>query len=161
MKLYEIAADMRRALDGLRVDEETGELIDLPDLDGIESRFQDKVEAVACYIKELRADAAALKTEEDALKARRLAVDRKAARMVDYLARCMQSAGQSALETPRVQLSFRASEQVHVIDLQLFGTEFLRIRPPEPDKPAIRAALKAGRDVPGAELVHIDHLQIK
>ena len=37
----------------------------------------------------------------------------------------------------------------------------MRVKTPEPDKTAIKAALKNGRIVPGAELITTHNLQIK
>jgi hypothetical protein len=53
---------------------------------------------------------------------------------------------------------------VDVFDLAAIPVEFMRIPeppPPAPDKTAIKAALAAGRDVPGARLVNGTRLAIR
>lgn len=67
--LYEISTDFLKALDGLEVDEETGEITNFDAVEALNAQFEDKAESVACYIKNLTAFVADLKTEEDALVA--------------------------------------------------------------------------------------------
>jgi hypothetical protein len=54
-------------------------------LEGIEGEFECKAESVAQYIKELNAEAEAIKAEEKKLSARRKAKENAAIRMKDYL----------------------------------------------------------------------------
>ncbi len=190
MKLYDIADTYRRLMDCMQIDPETGEISTpevLDALDAQDAAFDVKAEAVACYIKELRADVKALKEEEDMLKARRYTTDRKAdslsqyladcmmqigkekvqtprcALLSQYLADCMMQIGKEKVQTPRCALPFRKNSQVQVTDLDLLVNheEFMRVKTPEPDKTAIKAALKNGRIVPGAELITTHNLQIK
>lgn len=166
MKLYDIADTYRRLMDCMQIDPETGEISTpevLDALDAQDAAFDVKAEAVACYIKELRADAKALKEEEEVLRARRYAMDRKADSLSQYLADCMMQIGRNKVQTSRCALSFRKNSQVQVTDLDLLASheEFMRVKTPEPDKTAIKAALKNGRIVPGAELITTHNLQIK
>ena len=69
VSLYEISADFLKALDGLEVDEETGEITNFDAVEALNAQFEDKAESVACYIKNLTAFVADLKTEEAALPA--------------------------------------------------------------------------------------------
>ncbi len=166
MRLYDIADGYRHLMDAIQIDPETGE-ISTPDvLEALavqDAAFDGKAEAVACYIKELRADAKALKEEEEVLKARRYAMDRKADSLSQYLANCMMQIGRDKVQTPRCALSFRKNFQVQVTDPDMLAKqeEFMRVKAPEPDKAAIKAALKSGRVIQGAALVMTHHLQIK
>lgn len=67
VSLYEISADFLKALDGLEVDEETGEIMNFDAVEALDAQFEDKAESVACYIKNLSAFAADLKAEEENL----------------------------------------------------------------------------------------------
>lgn len=58
-------------------------------------------------------------------------------------------------------LSIHKSEAVDVPDVFAVPDEFWRIRDPEPNKDAIKAALKEGRDIPGARLKISESLQIR
>ena len=59
MNLYEINAEIMAC-----VDEETGEIIDTVKLDQLQMVFGEKVEGIALYIKNLAAEAAAIKAIE-------------------------------------------------------------------------------------------------
>jgi ssDNA-binding Zn-finger/Zn-ribbon topoisomerase 1 len=72
MNLYEIAA----AITAL-VDPETGELLDFDAFDALNLERERKIENIGCWIKDLSAEAAAIKAEEDALKKRREALESK------------------------------------------------------------------------------------
>ena len=65
VSLYEISADFLKALDGLEVDEETGEIMNFDAVEALDAQFEDKAESVACYIKNLSAFVADLKAEEE------------------------------------------------------------------------------------------------
>lgn len=77
VSLYEISADFLKALDGLEVDEETGEITNFDAVEALNAQFEDKAESVACYIKNLTAFVDDLKTEESALAARRKTAERR------------------------------------------------------------------------------------
>ena len=66
--------------------------------------------------------------------------------------------------TPKVAVSWRKSEAVE-IGMSFFSTDanerFLRYKEPDPDKAAIKAALKAGEEITGAELVTNLNMTIK
>ena len=63
VSLYEISADFLKALDGLEVDEETGEIMNFDAVEALDAQFEDKAESVACYIKNLSSFAADLKPQ--------------------------------------------------------------------------------------------------
>lgn len=44
--LYEISADFLKALDGLEVDEETGEIVNFDAVESLNAQFEDKAESV-------------------------------------------------------------------------------------------------------------------
>jgi hypothetical protein len=162
LSLYAIDQAVLTVLEnGLVFDEETGEvLFDEDNFTSLEGARNDKLEAVALYVKQLEAEAAAVRAEEKTLAARRQAKERKAERLREYVARSMQAFGDVKLETARCALSFRKSETVELTDPERVPTTFVSYQP-KIDKAAIRKALKAGEDVQGAELVTRQNLQIK
>lgn len=89
VSLYEISADFLKALDGLEVNEETGEITNFDAVEALNAQFEDKAESVACYIKNLTAFVADLKTEEDALAARRKMAERRVDSVKKYLTSCI------------------------------------------------------------------------
>ena len=72
MKLYEIN---NAILDC--IDMETGEIIDIDKLNKLEFEREAKIEGVACWIKDLKAEAEAIKTEKQALAERQKVAENK------------------------------------------------------------------------------------
>ena len=160
MRLYEINAALEALLE--QVDPETGELTcDLDALETLTIERDVKLEGLALYCKNCDAEAKAIREEEKALAERRKALENKAARAKDFLE--SQLAGEK-FQTAKVAVSYRRSEQVE-IGMGFFADErnerFLRYKDPEADKTAIKAAIKAGETVPGAEIVSKVNMQIK
>ena len=166
MKLYEITATYQDFLNAVESGEIPEEAI-ADTLEGLDGVFEEKADNIACMIKSLLADAAAIKAERASLEARQKAAEKAADRMKDYLSNAMQTLGKTKLETARNALYFRKSTGLH-IDLGFADnlTEeqrnaFLRHKEPEVDKTAVKNALKAGETIPGAWLEDKQNLQIK
>lgn len=102
-------------------------------------------------------------TRLQALKAHRVKV---AAGLRQYLLDNMQRAGIERIECPLFQISIRKNPPaVDVFDVINLPSEFMVVPEPKPpvaapDKKAIAAALKAGREVAGARLVQGVRLNI-
>lgn len=82
--LYELDAKIRDF--PFEVDPDTGELLNVAALDALKMERNQKLENIACFYKNVSADAAAIKAEEAALKKRREALERTAERLKSYLA---------------------------------------------------------------------------
>ena len=120
--------------------------------------FDDKVEGIALWIKDLLSDAAAIKAEKDKLNERQKVCENKAKNLKEYLSGFL--AGQK-FKTPRVAISYRKSESVNVSDIWKIPDDYLKYKDPEPDKTKIKSALKAGVSIPGVELIENRNIQIK
>lgn len=171
MNLYQINEEIRYICDNaVSVDTETGEITDngvAAMLENLHAQEEEKLDNTACYVKNLLAEAAALRDEEKALAARRQAKERKAAHLQAYLSGYMVKAGRERFESPRCALSFRRSQRVEIVDKDLLAAysviqpDVYRYRDPEVNKSFIAKLLKGGDNVPGAELVDGQNLQIK
>ena len=167
MKLYEISEmyhDFMFAYENGEIPEDAF----YDTLEAIETSFTDKCDNVACMVKEYEAAAAAIKEEIRKLQERMKTKENQAARLREYIASCMTSMKVRSIESPRVRLSFRASEAVEVEDeeklinyLQAAHEDFLTYKAPAVNKTAIKAAIKDGEEIPGAQLVKRENLQIK
>lgn len=153
MTLYEIDAAILDCIDA-----ETGEVVDADKLNDLQMEREKKVEAVALWIKDLTAEAAALKAEKQAFSERQAAAEKKAESLRKWLSDAL--AGQK-FKTTRVAVSFRKTESVDVPDVWALGDEYLKFADPTPDKQKIKAALKAGEAVTGAALVEGQSMTIK
>lgn len=165
MNLYEIHSRISAILDaGIVVDDETGEVLaDVSDLESLQMAFEEKLENTICYYKNLKADAAAIRQEEQALAARRKSNESRAAGLERYIQSCMGSYGLQKFETPRCKASLTHSKSVEIADDVFFSLapqEYVRIKK-EADKAAIKKAISAGADIPGACIVENERLTIK
>ena len=150
MTIYEIDQAIMEC-----VDIETGEIIDTEQLDKLQMERDAKLENVACWIKDLKAEAEALKNEKQALAERQKVAENKAESLKKWLAYALQG---EKFKTPKCAISFRKSEAVEVTDeglnnLMKEHDELLTYKAPEPNKTAIKQALKDGLNVEGVQLV--------
>lgn len=155
MNLYEIDAAIA---EGIEVDEDTGEILNIEYLDELRMEKNQKIENIACFIKNLDSDAEALKAEIKTLQARMKTKQNKAASLRDYLAGNLD--GQK-FESARCAIGWRRSEQVVITDGAELPDEYLRYKETEADKTAIKKALKAGIEISGASLETHLNMQIK
>lgn len=164
MKLYELAQMMDMVINGgLVFDEETGEvLFDSSNLDELEAALDAKIEACCIVVKETEAEAEAIKAEEKRLKARRERKEKEAARLREYVQRCMEQSGARKIDTPRVCVTSRSSKYVNVYDEAKVPRMFMAEKITESvDKKAVREAIKDGIEVPGCELSERISLKIE
>lgn len=95
-------------------DAEHGDTITLAEaLDRLAIDRDTKAENIGLWVKDLTAEAAAIKAEEAALAKRRKSAERRAESLKSYLADCL--AGEK-FKTARVSISFRHSTAVEITD---------------------------------------------
>lgn len=156
MKLYDIDIEIRNLLSQANDDGEISD--DVADrLTELAIAREAKIEGAACFVKELDAEAVAIRNEEKALADRRKALESKAEHITNWLDYVL---GGEKFSTPRVALSYRSSKAVEVTDVTLLPADYVRTKI-EPDKVALAADLKAGQAIPGAYLIERRRLQIK
>ncbi len=140
------------------IDEETGEIMNTMQLDELEMARDEKAENVALFVKNLRAEAEAIKAEEKALASRRRQTERKAESLAEYLQYCLDG---DKLRTPKVAVSYRKSQRVECDDIGAVPEKYLRFKAPELDKTAIKEALKHGETDTGCRLEEYTSMSIK
>lgn len=156
MKLYEYAESYRYLLDQVESGEYTED--DVRDtLEAIGISTTEAVEQVGKIILEADAGAATLKAEEDRVKARRMALERKEAALKEYLKNALKMMGERKVKTPLITVSIRKNPDSVQLTPQFVQwamtsgrDDLLRYKEPEPDKRKILEALKAGEDLPAA-----------
>lgn len=161
--LYTIAHEYRQACDVLAdmdLDEQT--LSDT--LESLSGDLEAKALNVAAFLRGLEATAASIKEAEASMKKRRESMERRADSLREYLLGAMQHTGIRKISSPHFDLAIRAKPaSVEIEDAAQIPADLLRVpepKPAEPDKKAVAAAIKAGRDVPGARLVGGERLHI-
>lgn len=164
LSLYTIAQEHRAMVEALMATDSDAQTI----ADTIEAEsypLEVKAQNVAYAIKNLDATAAAIKAAEAEMAARRKAIENRVMHLREYTKTCMEIAGVSKIECPHFALSIKANPpSVDIFEPSMIPAEFMRQPEPPPaapDKAAIKEAIKAGRDVPGAMLAQGTRLDIK
>ena len=163
-KLYEINEDIERCImEG--TDFETGEFNAFDELNALQIERDAKLEGVALYIKDCRAEATAIKTELDNLKIRMDRLTRNADGAQDWLANAL--AGQK-FSTSKVECSFRKSEAIECDDdfcdyaYGIGQYDFImHTEINKPNKQKIKAFLKNGGELDHCRIVEKQNIQIK
>ena len=158
MKLYEIDEAIMNLFDP-----ETGECVDYEALESLQMERDRKIEGIALWIKDLEADAVKIRNEEKALAERRRSMESKADNLTKFLAGVVGEGNR--FSTSKCAISWRKSESVRVDFEELkqdpLADNYLRYKDPEIDKAAIKAAIKDGKTVLGAELVTNNNIQLR
>lgn len=161
-KLYEIEADLANLieLDADRFcDGETGEIVSREAFDALQVEWKDKVEAVALGYKNEKAEAEKIKAEIDNLTERKKRHEKRAEGYKNFLQNVL--AGQK-FETGKAAVTYRTTKDVvNVTNISLLPKEYLRFAEPEPNKIAIKEAIKSGKKVDGAELVDKTSMSVR
>ena len=161
IKLHEIPAALAGMLDLIQVDEETGE-IEPATLESVQIASEEKIIATAMYIRRLDALNKATKETIQDLQERVRADGKRIEALKWLMTKAMDSLQYTEVKSPEVTLRFRKSSSVEITDSELLPEQFLRTKTVvEPDKTAIKNALKAGEKIQGAQLVESRNLQIK
>ena len=166
MKLYEIAADYQRFIEAVENGEIPEEVI-ADTLESITAELEDKADNIACLIKNLTAEAGAIKAEEENLSSRRKTKENQIKRMKEYLSDVLQKSGFTKLETARNKISFRKSESVGIEDETAFikwaaehNESFLTYKDPTINKTEIKKALANGEEIAGVSIECKQNIQI-
>lgn len=165
MKLYEIANDYLALLQAIDEGEIPEEAI-ADTLEAIEGEIEVKADNLACLLKTLDAEAAAIKAEEKALAERRKQKEKAGERIKSYLSDVLQRLSIDKLETARNKITFRKSDSVVVNDNFILWArenraDLLNFSEPTANKTAIKAALKEGAEIEGAYIESKQNIQIK
>ena len=151
MTLYEINSEIMSC-----IDMETGEGIDTEKRNELQMERDAKIENVALWIKELKAEAEAIKNEKQALAERQRVAENKAESLKNWLAYALNG---EKFKTAKCSISYRNSESVEVTEegleaLMREHEDLLTYKLPEPNKKAIKDAIKNdGLTVAGVQLL--------
>ena len=155
MTLYEIEAEIMDC-----IDQETGEVIDIDRLNALEMERDKKISNVACWIKDLRAEAEAIKNEKQALDKRQKAAENKAESLKEWLQSILQG---EKFKDSRCSISYRKSERVDFSDSFDYNTlpDYMKKVTIEPKKTEIKEFLKAGGEIAGVSIEENTSMTIK
>ena len=151
MNLYEISKEMMAC-----INEETGE-IESEKLEELELEFQAKVENAGLWIKNLKAEAEALKNEKMVFAERQKSVENKVEALKKYLSNAL---GGNKFKTEKISISFRKSKAVEINDEFMIPEKYIEYQR-KISKKAIIDDLKKDIEVGGCYLVENNNIQIK
>jgi hypothetical protein len=164
LSLYQIAHEYRALVDHL-MDTQTDAQAIADTLEGEAYPLEVKAQNVAYAVKNLEATAAAIKAAEQEMAERRKVTEKRAEQLREYAKTCMEVAGVSKIECPHFALTIKKNPAaVDIFEAALIPQSFMKMPeppPPSPDKAAIKAAIQAGNEVPGAQLSQGTRLDIK
>jgi len=160
--LYEIDNDLRVIMDNAEKEaaENEGEisLVLSAQLDTLQQEREVKIGNICRYYKSLQAEAEMVKEESKNLAERARSTEGKAEALKNYLARFMPAGEKFADINSKV--SWRKSEALDADPLAVIPEEYQRVKI-EPDKTAMKDALKKGVVIEGFKLVEKQNIQIK
>ncbi len=157
MNLYELSQNYLAVQD---MDLEPETLKDT--LDSIEEAFEVKAENIAKWIRNLEADKKAFEEEEKRFKEKKQAADNRIKSLKLYLEDNMRLTGKTKFKAGFFSFAIQNNPpSVEVFDEALIPKQFLIAQPVKIDRAGIKELLKAGEEVPGAELKHSSGLRIR
>ncbi len=157
MKLYEIDERIQNFFLN-NIDEETGEVLNYEELENLKMQREEKIENIALAYKNYLSDVKALKEEKEKLAKRQKQAEKSAESCKKYLEYALQG---ELLQTSKVAISYRKSEVVVIEDGAELADDYLIFKSPEPNKTAIKNALKNGELIQGCSVEEKNNIQIK
>lgn len=164
MTLYELTSeylDLLAMLEDPDVDED---LIN-DTLEGIDGELEAKADGYARVMRQMDADAKAIKAEEERLANRRKSMENRSAALKSRLQQMMEITGKVKFKTELFSFGIQKNPAAVVIDEQYIENIpecYLIIQEPKIDKQKIKEDLKAGLDLEGiAHLEQTESLRIR
>lgn len=151
--LYEIQEDILSC-----IDLKTGEIIDVERLHGLQMERRQKIRNIACWIKNLLADARAYEEEEKTFASRKMAAKNKADRLKQYLSDCLHG---EKIQDKEFSIGWRKSQRIHIDEGAAIPPAYLIPAPDKVDKQGLKDALRQGVLLPGITLMEYNNIQIQ
>lgn len=162
MKLYEIPEEYRKVLEGVQVDEETGEILGTDALVEFAGDLNETIKNTGLYLFELDSEAQQIDAQIKRLKARKDGMKRRAETLKNLMLDAMTSTGLKKVSDPLVTVYLRKSTSTIVDNMELIPKDLLRVKvETSPDLVAISKTIKSGIEVPGAHLEERQNVNIK
>lgn len=157
MNLYDINEELMSLVD------EEGEISDYEQFEALAMQRDEKIENIACYIKNLRSDASELKAEIDRLTKRKKIIENKAENLFNYLQSVLNGA---KFETAKAKISYITSKTLEIEEgfvrwAETNAPDLITYSAPKVDKNAVKTMIAMGEDVPHVYFAEHLNMQIK
>ena len=149
--LYDLQMEILECVD------ENGELLDIEKFEQLNMEIEKKIEGLCLWVKNLDAEAAAIKEEEDALKDRRVRKENKAKSIRNYIQDFLKGA---KFETPKVAIYYRKSQSLEVLENAVIPDEYLEVKT-KVKTAELKKAVKGGLELEGVYLLEKSNMSIK
>ena len=164
MRLFELSAQ-HRALQLLEDSDDIPEEVLRDTLEGLEGDIQSKCVSIGKFILDMQASAAAIKEAGKAMLLRSERMAKRADSLKHYMLLQLQIMDMRRIQTPELTIRRQNSPPSVVISEGVeVPSEFMFHPPPPPphaDKKALKAALQAGREIPGVYIEQGEHIRIE
>lgn len=157
--LYELTGNYITLMDMLD-DPEVDPITLMDTLDAVDGELDEKAENYGRIIRNLEAEAKALKEEADRLSRRKRTIDNNIDSLKKRLQLSMELTGKDSIDTPLFKFRIQKNAPSVVVDLddlQDMPMEYLTYHEPTVNKTALKDALKAGLDLEG--IAHLEQSQ--
>lgn len=165
--LYQLTEEFENIWYGIMVAAEQGDGVIPPDmkqmLDSINIDIALKIENCCKVIADMESRAEACKNEAARLNAQRKSAEGHAEWLREYIKSSMTARGVEKQQAGLFKVSIQKNSDASLEITQEFDIphRFWRQPPAEIDKAELKAALKEGQEIHGAELRHGTHLRIR
>ena len=155
--LYELTGQYAELLSAIESGDVPEEAIS-DTLEALGGELDEKIDSVACIIKQLDSEAIAIKAEKAKLADRQSVKEHQRDRLKDYIRQAMQLAGKKKVETSRNCVSVGKAQPKAVItnlDALKSRNDIWKpydYRETNVDKTSLKTLLQAGEQIPGASL---------
>ena len=160
--LYQLSKEMEEALSNVSIDEETGEITGLEEVEALSVPLREKCVNVARYVATNDNFISGLEKARDDIERRIKSRKRLSETLKSRVLTAMSQMDERKIEECDIVLLARRSESVEIFDPDAIDPKFVTTKTETSiSKRDIKAALKAGEDVPGARIAESFSLQIK
>ena len=161
MTLYELSSEYMKLL-AMMEDPEVDDDVLADTLEGIDGELEVKADGYARVMRQMDADAKAIKAEEERLYARRKSLENRSAWLKQRLQDVMELTGKTKFKTELFSFGIQKNPpKVVITDESRIGHDYLIPQPPKVDAKAIKDALNDGFHFDWAHLEQSESLRIR
>lgn len=155
MHLYEIAGQYKSIQELADSDDENMMVAIADTMEGIESEFQEKAQAIVSLAFNVEGGIDAIDVQIKRLQDKKRAIQAKSEWLRNYLKTNMEATGINKIQCPLFSITLsKASKVVEITDESELPDDYVKVKTDiSPDKAMIAKALKDGLEIPGATLV--------
>lgn len=158
--LYDLTGRMKNLEDCFCEDNEVNDYVNLS-LDNLDMEFEEKVENIVKFIKNMEADVKAIKEEKKRLSDKQKVLENRIERMKDYISDNMALLGKKKVKAGLFNVGIRkCPPSVDIYNLDEVPEKYKVIKI-EIDKASIKESFKNGIEVDGCKLESKESLSIK